>query len=617
MRVGASRRSFLKQAVAGGVLAPLAGGFARGLSSALAPATRAGAATRLQPFDYDGVSLLDGPLRAQFSAMRDYYFAIPDEDALLGFRMRAGQRARGTNLGGWYGGDPARRTWWSNGDTFNTFGQWLSGMARMSRATGDADVRAKAIHLMTEWAAAIEPDGWFFYSRHPWQPHYIYDKTVGGLVDMAVYGGRPDALAPLSKITDWAIENLDRSRKVDSDTEWYTLSENLYRAYATTGDEKYRRFAEVWRFTDYWNAFSGAAPTSVARDGHHAYSHVNTLSSCAMAYAITGETPYRDAIVAAYDWLQQTQCYATGGYGPDEDLVAPDGELGRRLDTTFASFETPCGCWAGFKLSRYLMGFTGEARYGDWIERLLYNGILGALPMGPKGATFYYSDYRAGGARKIYHLDGTWPCCSGTYPQVVADYHNVLYFRDAGGLFVNLFVPSRVRWNQDGTAVAVEQETTFPESDSTVLTVRPAKPATFDVRFRVPGWTRGASAEVNGKPVAVDAVAGTWAVLRRRWEPGDRVSLRLPMAVRLAPVDAQHPNRVAVTYGPIVLVRNEEPTLAAPLEDPAAAIRRNGSGLEFSAPRQPEGTFVPFFRVGAGVPYNMYFDRTGSGPGGT
>jgi len=83
------------------------------------------------------------------------------------------------------------------------------------------------------------------------------------------------------------------------------------------------------------------------------------------------------------------------------------------------------------------------------------------------------------------------------------------------------------------------------------------------------------------------------------------------MAVALVPVDAEHPNRVAVTYGPVVLVRNEDTTLAAPLRDPAAAIRRNGSSLEFSAARQPEGTFVPFFRAGAGVPYSMYFDRTG------
>jgi hypothetical protein len=610
MSGGTTRRSFVRQAFASAALAPFAGRVARGRAAARQAPASSVPAVRLEPFDYDGVRLLDGPLKSQYAAMRDYYFAIPDDDMLKGFRMRAGMRARGEELGGWYSGDPKRRTWWSNGDTFNTFGQWLSGMARMARATGDGDMRSKAIHLMSEWGATIEPDGWFFYSRRPWQPHYIYDKTVGGLVDMGVYAGRKDAFVHLERITDWAVENLDRSRRVDSDTEWYTLSENLYRAYRATGNEKYRRFADLWRFTDYWNAFSGAAPTAVTRDRHHAYSHVNTMSSCAMAYAVTGEKPYLDAIVEEYDWLQKTQCYATGGYGPEEDLVPPDGELGRRLESTYASFETPCGCWAGFKLSRYLMMFTGEARYGDWIEKLLYNGILGALPMGPRGATFYYSDYRIGGARKIYHMDGTWPCCSGTYPQVIADYHNVLYFREPRGLAVNLFVPSRATWNQAGTEVLVEQETSFPESDTTTLTVRPARAAAFDLKFRVPGWTSGVSVSVNGTAMPVAAVPGKWAVLHRTWDPGDRVMIRLPMSLGLSPVDPQHPERVAVTYGPVVLVRNESPRLP-PGGDLSAFTAGAGGSLVFTAPREPQGSFLPFYKVDGRTPYNMYFDLEG------
>ena len=602
MRVGTSRRQFVAQTLGGMAAASLGGRLPL-------PAAEAAGAPKifLQPFDYEGVTLLDGPMKAQFDVMRAYYYAIPDDDILKGFRARAGQRARGNDLGGWYSGEPARRFWWSNGDTFNAFGQWLSGMSRMSKATGDAEMRSKAIFLMGEWASTIEPDGWFFYSRRPWQPHYIYDKQVGGLVDMAVYAGRKDALVHLSKITDWAVENLDRSRKVDSDTEWYTLSENLYRADQVTGDEKYRRFADLWRFEDYWNAFSGAAPTEVKRHGHHAYSHVNTMSSCAMAHIVSGEKKYLDAILAEYDWLQATQCYASGGYGPEEELVA-EGELGGWLEKTAFSFETTCGAWGGFKLARYLLMLTGEARYGDWIEKLLLNGSLAALPMGPKGATFYYSDYRLGGGRKFYHPDGNWPCCSGTYPQVLADYHNVVYFRDAGGLAVNLFVPSRVSWNQAGTLVTVEQETAFPDSDTTTLTVRPGKAATFDVKFRVPAWTKQVEVAVNGKPLSAlnGAEPGTWAVLRRTWNAGDRVSIRLPMRLALAPIDAQHPKRVAVTFGPVVLVRDATPRLA--LQGGPTEWMVGRPGLEFAAPGQPEGVFMPFYKVGANMPYDMYFD---------
>jgi DUF1680 family protein len=228
--------------------------------------------------------------------------------------------------------------------------------------------------------------------------------------------------------------------------------------------------------------------------------------------------------------------------------------------------------------------------------------------MGPKGATFYYSDYRMGGGRKFYHPDGNWPCCSGTYPQVLADYHNVVYFKDARGLAVNLFVPSRAAWNQSGTEVVVEQETAFPESDTTALTLRPGKTAAFDVRFRVPAWANASGVEVavNGKPFPLAAEPGTWAVLRRSWSGEDRVTIRLPMRLGFSPIDAQHPKRVAVTFGPVVLVRDETPRLA--LRGGPTEWMVGRPGLEFAAPGQPEGVFMPFYKVGANMPYNMYFD---------
>ncbi|MHB8218133.1 MAG: beta-L-arabinofuranosidase domain-containing protein [Candidatus Sulfotelmatobacter sp.] len=607
-----SRRDFVK-VLAASSLAPLASKMALGTGkggTGNLPTTDLGARSRLQPFNYEGVRLSTGMLDSQFRATRAYYFSIPNDDILKGFRQRAGLRAPGNDLGGWYSGDPTVTHWWSKGDTFNVFGQWLSGMARLSKAGNDEELSEKAVHLMIEWGKTIEDDGFFFYSRRPNAPHYTYDKTVCGLIDLYEYCGRTDALPLLEKITDWAIPSLDRIRKLNlSDpTEWYTLSENLYRAYRLTGNAKYKNFGDVWQYPVYWKFFTGG--TEVAPYHYHAYSHVNTLSSAAMAYEVTGEEHYLKTIVNAYDWLERTQLYATGGYGPEEEMMPPDGSLSNSLETTFRSFETPCGSWAGFKLSRYLMQFTGEARYGDWIEKLVYNGIGAALPMAAQGQTFYYSDYRMGGGRKIYHIDGTWPCCSGTYPQVVADYHNVIYFKDQDGLYINLFVPSVVTWHYKQNEIAVEQETTYPESDSTVLTVTPRDPATFNLKFRVPGWAEGATVRVNGVLQTVATRPGTWAEIRRTWKAGDRVAIQIGMRLRTVPVDAQHPQRVALVYGPVVLVQKLESVLPVSTGE-ILARRPRGNGLTFSAHGQPVGDFVPFYKVGAGVPYNMYFDLLG------
>jgi len=129
----------------------------------------------IQPFNYEGVQLLDGRLKDQFEQVKDFYFALRDNDLLKNFRERAGLLApEGPDLGGAYSRSGL------------TFGQWLSAFARMYKITGDVAIRDKAIYLMDEWAKTI--DGYY-------KPgHYVYDKDVQGLVDMYEYIGIERAL---------------------------------------------------------------------------------------------------------------------------------------------------------------------------------------------------------------------------------------------------------------------------------------------------------------------------------------------------------------------------------------------------------------------------------------
>lgn len=560
----------------------------------------------LEPFDYSGVRLLDGPLKRQYDAARDYYHQVANDDILKGFRQRVGQPAPGRDMGGW-----------CQRDAGEVLGQWLSGMSRMYKATADAALMEKATYLMHEWAKTAAMDGEYFSSRRNLgleHSHYIFDKTVCGLVDMCLYGGRKEALPILETMVDRAAAIFDRTRtpaspespdSLSCGNEWYTLAENLYRAYQLTGNAKYKAFGDVWRYPTYWDKFNQSADPDI--HGLHAYSHVNTLSSAAMTFAVTGEPRYLQTCANAFDYFQRTQCYATGGYGPDEALVRPDGSLGKSLESSLDTFETPCGSWSIFKLSRYLIGFTGEARYGDWIEQMVYNGIGAALPMHGYGRTFYYSDYMLGGCHKIYY-EASWPCCSGTYIQTIADYHNIIYFRDSNSLYVNLFVPSAVAWHRDGKEVRVEQMTAFPESDTITLTVTPKEAVAFGLKFRVPGWTHGVAVKVNDSELNIAVRQGTWATIDRTWKPGDRVTIRVPMELVLKPIDVQHPYRVAAVYGPVVLVQDRETVAAPGLSDPSNWITPQGGPLEFQSKQRSTGTFVPFYRVGRGTSYRMYFD---------
>jgi DUF1680 family protein len=538
--------------------------------------------------------------RKQALYARDFFMRIPDDNLLVGFRARAGLPAPGQSLAGWYGDD-----------VFHAFGQYISGMARLSRGLGDPEIGNKARRLVVEWARTIDSrpgpsNGFFYYSAKPNAPHYIYDKTMCGLVDLYRYAGFKDAASLMDRITDCAGRNLDRTRQTathhQAGNEWYTLSENLYRAYEATGNEKFKDFGGVWEYPAYWDMF--LHPSTPGQEGFHAYSHVNTLSSCAMAYRIKREPHYLESIVNAFRWLERTQQFATGGYGPGETLLPADGALGKSLEGDRATFETVCGSWAGFKLSRYLISFTGEAFYGDWIERLVYNGIGAALQLQADGSTFYYSDYTLSGGQKGYN-DTKWPCCSGTYPQAIADYHNIIYFRGPDTLAVNLFVPSTVAWNHGENEVMLEQQTAYPQTDFSVITVRTRRPDLFAIKFRVPRWCQGASAEVNGNPVTMAAQPGTWASINRRWADGDRLKILLPMQPVARPVDEQHPGRLAFNYGPVTLVGRGHGHILRRGVGLAQSMVRQGSELQFKL----EGaTFVPFYELGFQQPYQMYFD---------
>jgi DUF1680 family protein len=609
------RRDFLVAAlgatasVAAAALADGAPAADQGAAANAAPTSKPANLIRLETFDYRGVRLRDSRWQKQQQAARDFYFGVADDDILHGYRQAAGLPAPGKALGGWCA---------PNSNT--VFGQWLQGMTRLAHATDDHDLRNKAIGLAREWSKTIGGDG------DCRMRHYPFEKLVGGLVDLKQYAGFDDAIPLLEKVTAWASKNLDRTRDpaaprpADDHSgrplEWYTLGENLYRAFQLTGDAAYKSFGDVWQYHAYWDKFANTPDPSDAW-GVHAYSHVNTFSSCAMAYAVSGDSQYLQIIKNAYDFLQNTQCYATGGYGPVERIMPSNGNLGKALEIQSNSCEAPCCSWAGFKLAKYLMQSTGEARYGDWIERLLYNAIGAALPITGNGKNFYYADYRVAGGLK-YYARSTYTCCSGTYFQATAEYSNLIYFHDASGLYVNLYVPSDVSWDHGGDEIKLVQETSYPEAETSTFTISMNQDARFALRFRIPSWASGVSLKVNGSAVDVDCKAGTWATIDRPWHNGDRVEIRIPLPLRLQAVDRWHPHRVAVVRGPVVLVQDasvHEAVYGPPGNDedlnkllvpddrtPGVFHVHRTDGVNVGA------TFQPFYAVAEVNTYRMYFD---------
>jgi DUF1680 family protein len=543
----------------------------------------------LREFAYSDVRLTGGPLNAQYDWVHAHFLSLDNNRLLKVYRQRAGLPAPGEDMGGWYDADgfvPG-----------HTIGQYISGLSRMYATTRDRSTLAKVKDLVSGYAATLGKDGYPYASEKAavtW-PCYVLDKYVVGMLDahrLAGLGAGRELLpriihGAIGHIPDHTYDRTPDSPKQAPYDEPYILPENLFHTYELTGDAQWLSMARLYLLDKEY--FDPLAQGRNLLPGKHAYSHVIALSSAAKAYEVLGDAKYLDAIRNAWDMLEETQQFASGGWGPKEAFVPPhEGKLGESLTAHREHFETPCGCYAHMKLARYLLRFTGDPRYGDGLERVLYNTILGSIEPSNNGDYFYYSDYQAGAKKGYYKRK--WPCCSGTLVQGVADYAVSLYFQDSGGIYVNLFAPSEVRWNAGGVPVRLIQSTGYPSADSLELRVEVPAPAEFAIHVRMPAWLSDPGAiSVNGKSVDVAAERKTFATVRRRWRRNDTLEVKLPFRDRTEAIDDRHKDTVALMRGPLMMVAvnapDGMPELAAP-------------GLRF----------MPFYAV-RGETYTTYFKQ--------
>lgn len=533
---------------AAGTMLPLS---MRGLAGALPPA--------LSEFGYGDVALASALHERQLIGSHAILMGLGDDELLKPFRMMGGMPAPGRDIGGWYRYDPDYQPGRDDAGFApgHCFGQWVSALARGYAITGSKDGQAKAVRLNQLIGESISAD---FFEKARF-PAYTYDKIVCGLIDAHSFAGDSNAFAILDKVTDIALPHLP-GHAVEHDTPWrpgkdfsyawdesYTMPENLYLAAERGAGRRYREMASAYLMdATFFDPLSQGKNVLAKR---HAYSTVNSLSSGMQAYLADGSEKHFLAVKNAYEMLL-AQSFATGGWGPDEQLRAPDSDdLFLSLAKTHHSFETPCGAYAHFKLTRYLLRATRESRYGDSMERVMYNTILGAKPLEPDGAAFYYADCNFE-AKRVYS-DHVWPCCAGTLPQIAADYRISAYFRDGGDVYVNLYIPSTLKWTEDGKPFSLEQKGNYPMEDTVRMTIAAPHAAKFGVAMRIPAWAEGASVAVNGKALPGGVAAGAFHRVERKWKGGDTIALTLPMAPRLEPVNERHPETVAVMRGPLVL----------------------------------------------------------------
>ena len=519
---------------------------------------------KLNSFEYGDVTLTNGLLKTVYDGTADYYLSMPVNDILYGMRQAFGFDTKdGKNIGLGYGG--------------NVTGQWMQAHARYYNASKDPALLAKITDL-TEGLMEISTLSPYLTDA---TNMYCFEKYLRGFVDIYTYCGLEDALTMAVRLVDWAIEHptfTEAQKRLgdnggDKEIEWYTITESLVEfanalkrsgKYNPQQITRYMNFAKEFAYDEYWDIFRNGKSLYDYDPEHginiqyfHAYSHVNTFNSAAALYRETSDSKYLDSMKAFYEWMQKEQVLSTGGYGAHTEWLAPrDKQIGF-LQTYHDNFETQCNCYAVYRMNNNLINFTGNAEYGDWIEKLMYNGTIASLET-DRGFAFYYSDYCTKGGSKYLKEDWKWSCCTGTRPLNTNELLRSIYFNDSHNLYVSLYTNSTITWESNNGSITLTQQSNFPTENTVKFTVNTDRTDKFAIKMREPSWlSEDYSVKVNGELLKVKTDKQGWIDINRVWSDGDQIELVLPMKVTLSKLEEEFdygPDGVwAVNCGPVAL----------------------------------------------------------------
>lgn len=601
-------------------------------------------------YPLSSVRLLPSPFSKAVEANRQYILALDADRLLAAFRREAGLKPKKESYGNWE----------NIGLDGHTAGHYLSALADMIGAgsdTPDHELDKRLDYMLSELDECQKASGDGYLGGVPgskafwkdisaghieafnqkWVPWYNVHKTFAGLRDAYEVANKPKAKLLLVKLADWACNVIaplsDDQMQRMLGFEHGGMNEVLADVYAITGNNKYIEAAK--RF----NHLAILAPLERKEDrltGLHANTQIPKVVGFARIASLNHEDLMENAAKFFWDDVTSKRSVAFGGNSVSEHFNDPKdfhGLLEHREGP-----ET-CNTYNMLRLSEALFSAEPNAKYVDYYERALYNHILASINPTHPGYV-YFTPIRPAHYR-VYSQPGLgfW-CCVGTGMENPGRYGQLIYAAAKEGVYVNLFIPSELHDSRYG--LTLRQETTFPDSEQSKLTLKLKKSAEFSLLIRHPKWVREGvfQVKVNGKPVPSQTSPSSYLSIRRSWKDGDKVEIKTPMGISVEGLP-DGSNWYSVLHGPIVLVNptgtkdqdgllardgrgdhiangplvslDKAPALLATPEQLAANVQASSGGFVIkgieASPSTSSISLVPFYKLQESR-YQMYWELT-------
>jgi DUF1680 family protein len=451
----------------------------------------------------------------------------------------------------------------------------------------------KAIEgLCRKWGQQIidgqDPDGYSTFTyplgadrSQRWKPIWWSheDYTVGEYLEAAIGYKESTGDTALYDSAKRAVDNmagtfLGSNRAYVSGHE--EIEQALMRLYGITGDARYLKLAG-W-FIAQRGHHEGRPSFSKYSQDHLPVEQQRTIEGHAVRAAYlfngvteyvgaTGNTAYREAVLAVWDDFANHKMYLHGGGG----LKSKNNE-GYSSTPDFLPLDDcygeSCSVFANFKWAHNLFRLTGDASYIDVAERMLYNAFYASLSL--DGDRFFYENplQTANSAPPITRL--AWhscPCCPPNITKLFAKIGGFFYSINQDSIYIKHYAASEAHIALS-KGVKLLQRTDFPWNGKVTIEVEPKIPTRFALRLRKPEWAKSHAVSLNGQMITAETDKG-WLVIHRLWKAGDRVELDLAMTIDRITMPArfkEYAGLVAVQRGPIVYCL-EEQDAALPMED--------------------------------------------------
>jgi DUF1680 family protein len=448
------------------------------------------------------------------------------------------------------------------GGVYYGIGKVLDAGSLFAQYTGDPDVAARAQHIMDELRSSRDPDGYLgFWNVEPNNYQNIVNWILHeqeyinlGLVRNYRATGNPEALADARIMADYIMEMFPANEAgeniIPPGTSIAGITEGFVELYRVSGEDKYLEFAKHLQYEPHWYYLKpyDAWERNISQARYHVYVMLSHMYPDTELYRLIGGEDYlRKSMWMKQELLEQGRggLLVTGSTSQGEHFTYNQDGSGMVQESCVTAY-----------LLRWLdslMRLEGDMRYGDIMERTIFNALFGA--QAPDGRRICYFTPFTG--RRHFQTHDTF-CCNGNFRRAVAELPQKVYYRTPdGGVALNLFTNSDKVFGVDGKTVRITQETAYPNSGVVNLSFTCSEPVEFAFQFRTPRWAEGVACSVGGVPCSLDRSELGHATIRRVWRTGDTLVISMPMTWRFVRGRMLQDGRVALLRGPVLFTLSD------------------------------------------------------------